>query len=416
MFDLDKWQEIYHSIKQHKLRTVLTAFGVFWGIFMLMILLGSGKAFQNGVMKSFGGIATKGLFVWAEKTSIGYKGLKPGREIQLKNDDYTAIKNNISEIAYISPKMNLWGDFTVSYKTKNGAFGIQGVYAELMMMEPMIITTGRFLNETDTDEKRKVCVIGERVKEIFFPDTDPIGEYINIKGVYFKVVGVFKGKSTGWDAQEEQKRIYIPLTTLQVAFNQLNKIGWFGFVIKDDASTDVAKAKVKQLLMQRHIVDPKDDQAFGAANIEEEFNKVNGLFVGINLFIILVGAGTILAGIVGVSNIMLIVVKERTKEIGIRKALGATPGSIVALIIQESIVITLFSGYLGLLLGGGIIEGIGYMMIKFKVDLPFFSNPTIDFKVAITSVMLLVVSGALAGLIPAIKASSINPIEALKDE
>lgn len=416
IIDIDKWSEIYATVKKHKLRTALTAFGVFWGIFMLIVLLGAGKGLENGVVKDFN-VAKNAVFVWTQRTSIPYKGLKAGRFIQMTNDDMAAIKREISEVAVIAPSTSLGGTFTVSYQTKSSSFSVRGDYPEFREVEPIIILKGRFLNQLDLKDKRKVAVIGERVIEVLFgKDTNPIGQYINIKGAFFRVVGVSRGAGKGEDLIQNAQTIYIPTTTLQQTYNQVNKIGYFAMTPQPGIPAAVVEDKVKQFLMGRHKVDPKDLKAFGSANVEKEFQEVQGLFTGIAAFSWIVSIGTIIAGIIGVGNIMLIVVKERTKEIGVRKALGATPWSIISLIIQESVVITGFAGYLGLLAGTGVVALIDYLMTKYEVDAGFFSNPEVNVPIALTAVLLLVFTGTLAGLIPATKAARVNPVEALRDE
>ncbi|GEO02832.1 ABC transporter ATP-binding protein [Adhaeribacter aerolatus] len=416
MFDIDKWTEIYATVKKHKLRTALTAFGVFWGIFMLIVLLGAGKGLENGVVKDFN-VAKNAVFVWTQRTSIPYKGLKAGRFIQMTNDDMDAIKREIPEVAIINPSTSLGGTFTVSYKTKSSSFSVRGDYPEFRQVEPILILKGRFLNQLDLKDKRKVAVIGERVIEVLFgKNANPIGQYINIKSAFFRVVGVSRGTGKGEDLIQNAQTIYIPTTTLQQTYNQVNKIGYFAMTPKPGIPAAVVEEKVKQFLMSRHKVDPKDLKAFGSANIEKEFREVQGLFTGIAAFSWIVSIGTIIAGIIGVGNIMLIVVKERTKEIGVRKALGATPWSIISLIIQESVVITGFAGYLGLLAGTGVVALIDYLMTKYEVDAGFFSNPEVNVPIALTAVLLLVFTGTLAGLIPATKAARVNPVEALRDE
>ncbi|MEO6883706.1 MAG: ABC transporter permease [Bacteroidia bacterium] len=417
MFDLDKWQEILATINKHKLRTLLTAFGVFWGIFMLVLLMGTGKGLQNGVYRDFANLATNSVFVWAEKTSIPYHGLQPGRFIQLTNEDTKALKDNIAEINYIAPRMSLSGEFSVSRDTKNGSFQVMGTTPDIRQIKAVTIGEGRFLDELDGAQMRKIAVIGPRVAEVLFGIEDPIGKYINIKGSFFKVVGVFKLENTsGGDGRNDAQTIYIPLSTLQRTFNQVNYVDSYAINIKPGISVAVVESKIKAFLELKHDISPDDARAIGSWNAEKEFQNISGLFAGINVFNWIVGIGTIIAGIVGVSNIMLIIVKERTREIGVRKALGATPWSIVGLIIQESIVITSVSGYMGLVCGVGVIQGISFLMDKFNVKSDYFSHPEINFHMAITATIILVVSGSLAGLIPAMKASRINPIEALRTE
>ena len=416
MFDIDKWQEIFTTIQRHKLRTLLTAFGVFWGIFMLVLLLGVGKGLEKGVYREFRGIATNSFFVWGGRTSIPYKGLNPGRYVRFINADINLIRNTIPEAKYINANVSLWGEFSINYGEKSGSFSVQGCLPDLIHIEPVQIPLGRFVNLRDVDEKRKTVVIGQRVQEVLFGSEDPLGKYIDIKGVFFQVVGVFKVRSSGGQGRDQTERLYAPITSLQQAFNLGDRIWSMSIGVEEHVSASVVQEKVLGLLKSRHKVSPNDKRAIGSWNMEEEFRKIQNLFSGITAFIWLVGTGTIIAGIVGVSNIMLIIVKERTREIGIRKALGATPLSIISLILEESIFITAVSGYMGLVTGVGVIESISYFMKKFAIQTTYFSNPEVEFNVAITATLLLVVTGAIAGLIPARKAATINPIEALKSE
>ena len=414
MFDLDKWQEIYMTMRKHKLRTALTAFGVFWGIFMLVLLLGAGRGLENGVKSLFGNLAKNSMFIYSRKTSIPYKGLKSGRNIKFTNEDLESIRKEIPELRYIAGGIGLYGDYSVSYGTANGAFVVGGDMPELNDIRGLIIPQGRFINKIDIDEKRKIAVLGPRVVEVLFGKEDPIGKYIKIKGVFFLVVGVFYIDNS--DGRNEVEKIYIPLSTLQHVFNAPNRIGTFALTPHNGFDPEDVERKVKNHLAGRHRVSPEDRSAIGGWNSGREAKKMQGLFTGINIFVWFVSIGTIIAGIVGVSNIMLIIVKERTKEIGIRKALGATPGSIISLIVQESIVITSVSGYLGLVVGVALLELIKYLMSLSPVKNPYFGNPEIDLNTALIATGILVFTGALAGLFPAMKAASINPIEALKDE
>jgi putative ABC transport system permease protein len=415
MFDLDKWGEIYATVKKHKLRTALTAFGVFWGIFMLVVLLGAGNGFENGVVGSFD-IAKNTVFVWSQRTSIPYKGLKAGRFIPFTNDDVIAIRQSIPEVAILAPRNNMQGSFTVNRNTKNASFSVYGEYPDYTGVKPVIMNDGRFINTLDIKDRRKIAVIGTRVQKVLFGEDNPIGEYISIKGVFFKVVGIFKGRGSAEDNQEDAQTIFIPSTTLQQAYNQYNRVDFFAMVPHDGIPAEVIEKKVKTLLSQRHNIHPDDVRALGSANVEEEFNRIQGLFIGIKGFSWVVSIGTIIAGIIGVGNIMLIVVKERTKEIGIRKALGATPWSIISLILQESIVITGVAGYIGLVTGTGLIALINFLLKKNNAEGEFFANPEVNLTIAVTALLLLVICGALAGLIPATKAANIDPVVALRDE
>lgn len=413
MFDLDKWQEILGTVRRHKLRTGLTAFGVYWGIFMLVVLLGAGRGFRNGVEKEFD-VAKNAVFMWSQRTSVPYAGLKVGRFIQFTNADLAALGRGVPEAALILPRGSLEGSFTVQYGPKSSSFSVNGEYPGFPVVKALHLTGGRFINAPDIAERRKVAVVGDRVAEVLFGSQNPLGQQIRIKGIYFLVVGLFKAQGKPENAQQDAQTIMIPFTTLQHTFNQVNRVSYFTFIPKSGIPAAVVETKAKQVLARQHKVAPTDERAIGSANVEEEYARVQGLFAGITGFSWLVSIGTILAGIIGVSNIMLIVVKERTKEIGIRKALGATPWSIVSLIVQESIVITAGAGLFGLLIGTALMAGINTAIAG--QDVGFFANPQVDLGVAGTAVTLLVVAGAVAGLVPALKAAQVQPVVALKDE
>jgi putative ABC transport system permease protein len=412
MFDFDKWQEIFHSIQRHKLRTLLTAFGVFWGIFMLVLLLGAGNGIEKGTYAEFGNFAKNSVFLWGGRTQIPYKGLNPGRWIRLTNQDLEAIRETIPEIKYVAA-LSFAGDSPVTYGNKDGRFRISGVNPESIYIETPRIE-GRFINVPDYEAKRKVAIIGSQIQKILFGQENSIGKYITIRGVFFQVVGVFE--PTGAGSEQGGEQIYIPITTLQRLFHRGNFVSDIAIIAEDDVPASVVETKAKDLLKRFHKVAPEDERGIGSWNAEEEFGQFQGLFRGIQIFVWIVGVGTIVAGIVGVSNVMLIIIKERTREIGIRKALGATPFSIISLILQESIFLTAVSGYTGLVVSVGLIELAGYFMDKFHLQSPYFSNPEIDFAAAITATVILVITGALAGLIPARTAAAINPIEALRSE
>ena len=412
MFEIDKWQEIYSTIQKNKLRTFLTGFSVAWGIFMLILLLGSGSGLENGVKEQFKGGATNGVWVSSGQTSLKYKGLKTGRQIQFTNEDYKAVKTNVDGYDRISARLFL-GNKLISYKDEYGSFFLSPCHPDYGVIKEIDMIQGRFLNNIDINEFRKVAVIGEKVKSTLFKGTDTIalGKYIKINGVLFQTVGVFRDYSRNDD---EQKRVYIPISTAQRVFQGENVINQISFTT-GDASADEADLMIKRtkaVLAKMHTFDIEDNRAINIWNKNEEVRKFKALFAGIRMFIWIIGIGTIIAGIVGVSNIMMIVVKERTKEIGIRKSLGATPWSIVALIMQEAVVITSFAGYIGLVLGVGLLELISKNMPPSK----FFRNPEADFSVAVMATVLLIFAGAIAGFFPAMKAAQVNPVEALRDE
>lgn len=409
MFDLDKWSEIFSTIKKNKLRTFLTGFSVAWGIFMLMILLGSGRGLENGVSKEFASSATNTIWLWNGQTSIPYKGLKPGRNIQLKNDTYEAVKK-VKGIGASSSRYDMRRSNLVSYKRESGSFGIRSVLPDYLLIEKLTIVDGRYINNLDVKEYRKVVVISTQVQEALFKKEPPIGKYIKVNNVNFKVVGIF----TDFEQRDENMRlVYIPLTTANLVFSANNNINDIAITVGDATAEEskVIEAMAKEKIAEIHKFDVTDPRALGSWNSLEEFTRFKRLFKGISLFIWIIGFGTIVAGIVGVSNIMMIVVKDRTKEIGIRKAMGATPWSIISLILQEAVLITSFAGYFGLVLGVVLLETIGS-----KIESNFFSQPSVDLNIALYALALLVLSGAVAGFIPARKAAAIKPIEALRDE
>lgn len=412
MFNRDVWQEIFITINKNRLRTFLTGFSVAWGIFMLIILLGSGNGLENGVREQFKGGAINGVWITNGVTSLQYKGLKSDRTIKFTNVDYNLIKNTVKGYDHISARIFV-GDVIVSYKNEYGSFFVSPSHPDYGIIKELQMLQGRFLNNIDLNEYRKVAVIGEKVKKGLFKGTDTtaIDKYITIKGVPFKVVGIFH--DFGRD-DNQQMRIYIPISTAQRVFFGQNVVNQISFTT-GNASYEEADAMVKQArltLAKAHTFDPEDKRAIDVSNKNEDVRRTIGLFRGIRLFIWIIGIGTIIAGIVGVSNIMMISVKERTKELGIRKALGASPGSIIGLIIQEAMVITGFAGYIGLVLGVGLLELINRNMPPSD----FFRNPEADFAIAGGATILLIVAGSLAGLFPAIHASKVKPVEALRDE
>lgn len=412
MFDIDKWQEILYTIWKNKLRTLLTAFSVFWGIFMFIFMMGVGDGFENGVKGLFGSWSTNSCFVWGSRTTEPYQGLQAGRFIRFYNDDVDFIRQHVPEIDIAAPHIGRGGR-SVVYQEETGAYEIQGEIPEFMRIKPMNMQTGRYINQLDLKEKRKVAVLGQRVvEELFDGKNDIIGEYITIDGIFYKVVGTYKSYETDDDGIQDEQAIVIPITTMQQTFGRGNRIDRFMFMAKPGYQVSVIEEKVVALLKQRHKVSPKDRRGIGSSNLEEEFQNVQAMLTSINVLILFVGVCTIIAGVIGVSNIMLIVVKERTKEIGLRKAMGATPLSIISLIVQESIFITTVAGYFGLLIGVGLIG----IIQATGASGEFFANPQIDFAVAAWATLFLIVAGGVAGLFPAFSAARISPVEALRDE
>ena len=408
MFDLDKWQEIFNSIRRHKLRTTLTALGVFWGIFMLVILLGAGNGLQNGVEEEFADDAINSIWLRRGTTSMPYDGLPKGRRIKFTNDQYDFLDKNYKELDHITGRFYLSGDRTVSYGQKKVSYPVRAVHPGHQYLENTLIAEGRYINDLDLDQFRKSAVIGRVVKEDLFGDTDPIGKEITVGGIVYTIVGTY----TDTGSEGEMRIIYIPVTTAQKVYAGTEELHQLMFTIGDLSveESKVLEKDIRAAFAQQLQFDIKDRKALYMFNGAENYEEFTSLFAAINLFVWFVGIGSIIAGVIGVSNIMLIIVKDRTKEIGIRKALGATPYSIVSMILQESVFITALAGYMGLLAGVGIIS----LMSSMEVE--YFRNPQVDFGMGIIATLILVISGALAGLMPALQAARINPVVAMKTD
>lgn len=410
MFDIDKWQEIFGTISKNKLRTFLTAFSVAWGIFVLIILLGAGKGLRNGAEKQFMGDAMNSLWVEGGETTIPYKGLKSGRNIQLTNEDFDLINHHINHIEYSSAAYHGRKVYDLSYENQHAAFTVRPVMPDHCFLENAQTIEGRFINQFDIKEFRKVCAISVPVKDALFKNNEaPLNKFIDVTGIQFKVVGVFTDPGNG-----DNNRIYIPLTTAQRAYGGKNYIDGLWSSI-DKAGLDNSEKiiiDVREMLSKKHSFSPNDLSAIRIENWSENYVRIMNMLDGIKIFIWIIGIFTLIAGVVGVSNIMMIIVKERTKEIGVRKAIGATPASIVMLIVQEAIFITAIAGYVGLVIGVGVLQLINMA----GVEGDFFQRPEVDFNVAIAATVLIIVSGALAGLFPALKAAKVQPVEALRSE
>jgi len=416
MFDLDNWQELFGTLRRNKLRSFLTAFGVFWGIFMLVVMLGAGRGLQNGATRGFTGFATNSFFLWAQSTSVPYKGFKSGREFDFENDDIEALKKNVPECEIISAR-NQKGDFgnnsAVTHGTRAGSFQVLGDFPQFLQIQPVKKLEGRFINPLDIRFNRKVAVIGKKVVETLFgKDTAVIGQSIGIAGIPFLVVGVIRTAKSKED--ETLESIYLPFTTFQRTFNMGKRVGWFSITSKEGIPCSITEEKAMKVLAERHSISPEDKFAIGHWNKQEQFNKMQNLFTGIRMLVWIVGTGTLLAGIIGVSNIMLIVVRERTREIGIKRAIGASPRVILLQILSESVFLTLLAGYFGLISGIFLMEGISSQLGEEGTDM--FVNPSVDLFVALTSMGILVMGGLLAGLIPALRAIRIQTVEALRAE
>jgi putative ABC transport system permease protein len=407
---LDTWLEIWETVRKNRLRTFLTGLAVAWGIFMLVVLMGAGSGLQHGAEHQFRDDAVNSIWIHSGKTSIPWDGQPVGRPIELDNADHDAIARQVQGVEHQTSRYNLWNNHPVVYGNKTSSFDVRSVHPDHRYLEKTEIVAGRYVDDLDLRERRKVAVIGVGVAAFLFGDEPPLGKVIKIGGVAFTVVGVF----TDAGNEGEQKLIVIPITTAQRAFGGRDAVHTIMFTV-GDATPEASKAIERQaraLLAGRHDFAPDDEKALRVRNNLEEFQQISDIFLGIRFIVWLVGIGTILAGVVGVSNIMLITVRERTREFGIRKALGATPASIIAMVVLEAIVLTSVAGYFGLLAGIGLVELLGRNMPPGA----FFRDPTIDVAAALQAMGLLVVSGALAGFFPAWRAARINPVEALRDE
>jgi putative ABC transport system permease protein len=420
MFDIDIWQEIFATIKKNKMRTFLTGFSVAWGIFMLMILLGAGNGLSNGVAENFMRDAINGMWLWSGKTSIPYKGMKEERQIKFTNTDYETLKK-LPGVDKTSGRYYLGGN-TFSYKNEFGNYTAITCHPDLQEVEAIKIIKGRFINEIDFEKTRKSVVLGKDIYDALFKKEEAIGKYVKINNIPFKVVGICR-ESEG----TRHRNAYLPVSTGQKVFNGSNRIHSFAITI--DATTlaesQTVETRVRETLARKHRFDATDKSALGSYNKLEDVLQTMKIFQAIKIFIWIIGLGTLIAGVVGVSNIMLIIVKERTKEIGIRKAIGASPGSVIGLILLESVLITTIAGYIGLVLGAGLMEGVNFIVEQQYAasaatnggqGSTFFRNPTVDLNIALMATLMLVIAGTLAGYIPAKRAARIKPIEALRDE
>lgn len=418
MFNRDRWKEILEVLSSNVFRTLATSFGVGWGIFILIILLAAGKGLENGIRADFGDIATNTMFMWSRNTTISYKGLPKGRRFSFKLEDVQAINDKVPNLRFISPRNQLGGfgsGNNVVRGLKTGAFNVYGDYPEIIRQEPMTITSGRFVNQNDIEDKRKIAVIGDGVQnELYDQGETVIGTYIKIQGVNFMVVGTYQKKDSG-GGEEGQKEIYVPFTAFSQAFNMGNDVGWMAITANDGSSISELKEKIVGVVKENRKIHPDDKRAVGYFDLYEQFNRVESLFGALRWVAYFVGVLVLLSGIIGVSNIMLIVIKERTKEIGIRRALGEAPWSIKKQILMESIFLTIISGMIGIIFGAAFIYGVNAVLDSVgPVDM--FINPSVSLGVVVSALVILIFSGLLAGFIPAQSAIKIRPIEALRAE
>ncbi|MDR2951209.1 MAG: ABC transporter permease [Dysgonomonas sp.] len=418
MFDLDNWQEIWATITRNKLRSFLTGFGVFWGIFMLIILIGVGNGFQGGIMKNVNGFASNSCFFWTDVTSEPYKGFRKGRFWSMNRKDVTLIRQKAQSVEYISPVLfGNSGDKNVVRGPKSGSYGTRGVYPDHFKIEQQHVLQGRLFNEIDISETRKVCVIGREVYETLFqPGENPQGQYIRVNGIYFQVIGVIRPKSNMSIGGDVESSVFIPFTTMQQAFNQGDKVYFMACTAKPGYPASIVQEEVTNIIKTAHDISPTDEKAVGSFNIEKQFQIFNNLFIGIDVLIWIVGLGALMSGIIGISNIMLVTVRERTREIGVRRAIGAKPITIVKQILSESFVLTAIAGFLGFLVGVLILEAIHSAMTGSMDEDTFMIPPFVSFDTALIAMIILIISGICAGFMPAMRALRIKAIDAIRDE
>ena len=413
---LDSWQEILAALAHNRLRAVLTAFGVFWGVFMLLVMLGLGHGIERGTRRNLVGMISRSVFVWPQRTSRPYRGLQPGRGVRFRNEDIAAIAQ-LRGVEDLSPRLRggEWRDgLNVVFGSTTGNFAVMGDYPALLRVEPMTIARGRFINTRDVTDARKIAVIGSEARRVLMGDDNPIGQYIQIRRVHFQIVGEVSSERTGNPGERVRSAVFIPFSTFQRVVGQRGHVGWFALNAAETISAERIEAAVRSTLMARHRIHPADEQAIGSFNDAERSGRLRSLFRGIEGFVWFVGTLTLLAGMLGVSNILLITVKERTRELGIRKALGATPFAIVSMVLKEAVALASIAGYLGIVAGVGVLGALDRVLSSMP-EAPL-NRPEVDFRAAVVAAVLLVVAAVVAGLVPARHAARISPVEALRTE
>jgi putative ABC transport system permease protein len=417
--DFDRFEEVIGTLRRNLLRTTLTAIGVFWGVFLLIVMVGMGNGLESGTKKSMSGLATNSMYIWGQRTGVPYLGMSPGRQIKLTMEDADALVL-IDGVRTVAPRVSLGGRRStqaVTRGSKSGDFTVMGDTPDYLAVQPMDVR-GRFINRLDMDRRRKVAVVGSRVVKLLFgPEaSDPIGESIQIRGIDFTIVGVFDTTQTGDQGERHAGTVYTPLTTFQKALNPWPYVHYFAVLSEPDVRAIEIEDQVKQVLGKRHRVSPSDKQAIGSFNADAEYQKIMNLFQGIALLILLVAGATLMAGLVGVSNIMMVSVRERTREIGIRKAIGATPRAVVGQIVSEAVALASVAGYLGLVAGVGLLELVGAAMDSGPESKSMFAAPEVTLTTAIVAAVAVAIGGGIAGLFPALHAARINTVTALRTE
>jgi len=410
MFDLDRWREILQTISKNKLRTALSGFTIAFAILLFTILFGLGNGLLHSFEKQFKGDASNSIYIYAGKTSKPYKGLQSGRKIQFKNEDYKFIVDNfINNIQYISPLIEK-RNIKTRYLTKHSVYTVRAVFPDYQFLESAVIQKGRFINMFDIKKRTKVIAIGKLVEQDLFGQLSALNKNLDLNGISYKVIGVFS--DPGGDRDE--RFIYMPFSSAQQFYSNTKKLDRFGLTYNPKLSSNQAIIfgnKILKKLKIKHKISPKDQSAIRVRNYAEGTKQVGIMLMVLNIIILFIGIGTLIAGVIGIGNMMVYIVKERTKEFGIRKALGATPKSIINLILQESVLITSLAGYMGLIMGVFILKLLGPTLKKY-----FILNPSVSTGVVVGATIVLILAGVIAGYIPAKRAARIKPIEALNDE
>ncbi|KJD35508.1 ABC transporter ATP-binding protein [Tamlana sedimentorum] len=409
MFDLDLWREIFQSINMNRTRTVLSGFTVLFAILLFTILFGIANGLNNSFAESFNDDANNSIFIRTGRTSKAYKGMQAGRRIQIKNEDFDFIKDEFNdEVQYITAR--IYKNVTASFRSEQSAYDLRAVHPDHQFLEKSIMQEGRYINMGDLHNRTKVAVIGRLVEEDLFKKTTAIGKFINLNGISYKVVGIFSDEGS----DNEERKIYIPVSTAQQVYGNNDYLDQINLTYNPNLTINQAIGfgnKLEEDLKDRFSVARNDQRAIRVFNMAQQNKNVNQMTTVLGVIVFIIGLGTLIAGIVGISNIMIFIVKERTKEIGIRKALGAKPSSIVSIILIESIIITSIAGYIGLILGVSILKLVGPSLKDY-----FITNPSVSSSLVFGATVILIIAGGIAGYVPAKKASRIKPIVALRND
>lgn len=414
----DHFREVFSTLRRNVLRTTLTAIGVFWGVFLLVMMVGFGNGLETGTVQSMSGWATNSMFVWGDRTTVAFDGLSPGRQVRLNLEDADALRR-VEGVGVVSPRARLSGRRGTTTATRAGKtveVHVMGDDPAFQNVKPMTVD-GRFLNQLDMNRRRKVAVIGSHVREALFPGEDPIGQSLTVRGLEFSIVGVSHSKQKGDESKRDDATVYTPLTTFQQALRPSADIDYLVLLSSPGSSVTEFADEIRRVLRSRHRVAPSDEGAIGNYDAEKDFRKMEDLFAGISALVWVVAAATLAAGLVGVSNIMMVSVRERTQEIGVRKAIGATPRRVMAQIVTEAVVLASAAGYAGLVLGVGLLEIIGALVSDATAtESSLFAAPQVTLGTALAAALAVSIGGGIAGLFPALGAARIRTVNALRDE